>query len=884
MLDERKKQNLKYSTVALPNAVNETHGYHLGCYRRFMALSQKQREKMIESSKQDKKVAAGKSKMRTRSSITAPKPTSNTGVFPSVCLFCCSQRKKFKGVDQKLLHVTEDSLQSSIEGYAKDMNDEEMLIRMSTIDFSTKEVKYHKVCRTNYQNRAYAVNCEREKKNPAAGKTEIETANGESSSSGSSNWHTERHLHNQAFQALKTYIGDTIVDKKEVHLLSDLNSYYESILRDIGGPDAKHMKSSAQRLEKKIHKKLPYLAIEKGKTKRGNVVYLSTLSKEEALRKQYCTVTKDNVQIRNIALKLREAILEAETKKLPENLTLEDIKEGEVKVPEVVNQFMSYVIGGPDKRKWKNTTKKVRIQSLGDDLVFCSTSGLKKPRKHLELSVALKSLTGSKKTVRLMNKLGHCASYTTEEELETELTIEANKNDDVTPFGMERSADSGMGCAWDNYDRNVETVNGDATPHDTVGIAYQTVSNTNVQSSETNTETPSNSAVRRDPEIMDSSPASDLNHDGKTVVNDPCSSTDGVEQPSKRKKRKRTYEATGLDIPVYRKKPKMVASAYVPLDDQRRKRYEPIDDELLESWKKDILWMADVATNSEDSTPMWVGWNASLLPRDDTRQVVEYVKQINQSPTSHSVVIETLRRSKKLAAESNKKSIVVTYDLAIAKMAMSIQAEESPEFDDVFVALGSFHIELAFFSACGKIINESGAPHFLNELEILKSGSLNGFIKGKSYNRCKRVHEYLSLAMESLHFEALLQKFDYPEEMVSVIRKEIERLKKDPTAFEYSREIEDFFQAYDEFSRESLRGEHGKTGMLWMQYIDMIHLYREFTRSVRVGDIDAYIRCLPKLANYFFALNHPNYARWLVQYHNNLLLLQDTHPEVYAEF
>ena len=64
----------------------------------------------------------------------------------------------------------------------------------------------------------------------------------------------------------------------------------------------------------------------------------------------------------------------------------------------------------------------------------------------------------------------------------------------------------------------------------------------------------------------------------------------------------------------------------------------------------------------------------------------------------------------------------------------------------------------------------------------------------------------------------------------------------------------------------------------------MIHLYREFTRSVRVGDIDAYIRCLPKLANYFFALNHPNYARWLVQYHNNLLLLQDTHPEVYAEF
>ena len=84
---------------------------------------------------------------------------------------------------------------------------------------------------------------------------------------------------------------------------------------------------------------------------------------------------------------------------------------------------------------------------------------------------------------------------------------------------------------------------------------------------------------------------------------------------------------------------------------------------------------------------------------------------------------------------------------------MTIQAAESPEFDNVFVALGSFHIELAFFSALGKIVKESGATHFLGELEILKSGSLNGFIKGKSYNRCKRIHEYLSLSMESLHFE-----------------------------------------------------------------------------------------------------------------------------------
>ena len=42
--------------------------------------------------------------------------------------------------------------------------------------------------------------------------------------------------------------------------------------------------------------------------------------------------------------------------------------------------------------------------------------------------------------------------------------------------------------------------------------------------------------------------------------------------------------------------------------------------------------------------------------------------------------------------------------------------------------------------------------------------------------------------------------------------------------------------------------------MFWMQYVEMMHLYRELTRSIRVGDIDAYIESLPKFSNYFFKL------------------------------
>ena len=121
---------------------------------------------------------------------------------------------------------------------------------------------------------------------------------------------------------------------------------------------------------------------------------------------------------------------------------------------------------------------------------------------------------------------------------------------------------------------------------------------------------------------------------------------------------------------------------------------------------------------------------------------------------------------------------MVTHDLPIATMAMQIQAKESPKFNEIFVALGSFHIELAFFSALGKLISESGAPYFLTESGIFQKGSLNGFLKGKHYNRCKKFHEYLSLSMECLHFESFLETLVCPENIVEAITLELDGIRK----------------------------------------------------------------------------------------------------------
>ena len=93
-----------------------------------------------------------------------------------------------------------------------------------------------------------------------------------------------------------------------------------------------------------------------------------------------------------------------------------------------------------------------------------------------------------------------------------------------------------------------------------------------------------------------------------------------------------------------------------------------------------------------------------------------------------------MKRAQKIAEENRKQEICVTYDLAIAKIALQLQEKKVPKFVNVFVALGGFHTEMAAFAVFGKYIAESD---ILNECNIIEKGSLKPFISGKGCKRTK---------------------------------------------------------------------------------------------------------------------------------------------------
>ncbi|GBP63869.1 hypothetical protein EVAR_39530_1 [Eumeta japonica] len=71
---------------------------------------------------------------------------------------------------------------------------------------------------------------------------------------------------------------------------------------------------------------------------------------------------------------------------------------------------------------------------------------------------------------------------------------------------------------------------------------------------------------------------------------------------------------------------------------------------------------------------MWVGYKAKILRDDSKIEKVECLTQINNTPTDPGFVKETMRRSLQIASECGKNFFSVTYDLAIAKIALRIQS------------------------------------------------------------------------------------------------------------------------------------------------------------------------------------------------------------------
>lgn len=642
----------KYFAIILPDLYNEsTDGYHPQCYKNFTALH------VLTTETADDKEQASSHVLRSK---TDEVTLSSTGVFPRLCLFCNNKTKyagKGKAKEQLGSCETVESA-SAIKKAATILKDEVMQARIIDIDMIAKEVKYHHSCRKAYLQRAQRDHLP-------------QTTS------------TKSDKHSYAFEQLRAHIQRTLIENEGAELLTSLHAKYMGYIHD------NESSYSAQSLCQKIIKTFPALQQTKLSNKSGIVMFNCSLTPEQAIRR----ATFDEHNLKETAFYLRSLILgtASEQKGLPNPITAEGLAEGIVDTPLPLLNFFRLIVAGSETLT-EHTER--QAQALCDDVMFITSRGKAKPAKHLCLGLGIKSLTGSRRIIEILNRFGHCISYHTIESIETELATTITERHHALPDGMAQQSGLCTGLAWDNYDENNETLSGSETLHDTVGICYQNMKNMREEESQEESQ-----------HVFESQR--------------PLTQTD------RRMKKLRSFQIQQNTLEPYRKKPKVDFFQY-----SIKENAKPLN--LVKVQNRDTLWMIMSAMGP---TPMWTGWNSQLTNDPLPKQKVLYMNSINLPPTRLDVVLETMKISQKVARECGEENIIVHYDLAIAKPALQIQAAESPRFDNLFIAFGPFHICLAYFGALGYIIESSGGPEILTETDVLAPGSLNGFLSGRHYNR-----------------------------------------------------------------------------------------------------------------------------------------------------
>jgi len=293
--------------------------------------------------------------------------------------------------------------------------------------------------------------------------------------------------------------------------------------------------------------------------------------------------------------------------------------------------------------------------------------------------------------------------------------------------------------------------------------------------------------------------------------------------------------------------------------------------------KLDKVWMMGHCLGANDMR-MWSGFNARFHQDALPKQNVYYMPNLDKAPTKDDVVAETMRISKRCAEECGQMYALVTYDLDVAKKAHKIQVTDQPEFDDVFIMFGMFHIQLCHFRSIGKMIAESGGPELLIESGVLASNSLRGLIECYNFNRCKRLHQMFALAMEILHFRQFLSEYPEKDQVLDELK-----VFKFTTPMEIDTVCEsdtfrDVYRAYDEYTNQTLEGTQGPTPQFWMMYVKLVELYRIVDRACRENDVELFTMALTELTDLFFAMNRQNYARWMAKYRLDLMNIEITHP------
>ena len=255
----------------------------------------------------------------------------------------------------------------------------------------------------------------------------------------------------------------------------------------------------------------------------------------------------------------------------------------------------------------------------------------------------------------------------------------------------------------------------------------------------------------------------------------------------------------------------------------------------------DVLWK--VCWPLKPDRPGWSGFMQVVEKEEHKgKATVRFLPMLDMDLTDMSCIYSTLQFLTSECAR-HKCTPIVTFDSPLywkARIIISNEADGS-SLKRIVLDLGGFHTMLSFLGSIGHVMHNSGLSEILKVVYGENAGK--AISKGKSYARAIRAHLMTTLALHAL----LLQE-TYGIPLTSGERDEGYRAPPDlQNAVEFFNHVRDgesltacqevvLRRIWDNLKETEKRLEKNPTAALFLEYVGMVDLLRDFVRAQRTGD------------------------------------------------
>ncbi|GBM02352.1 hypothetical protein AVEN_31260-1 [Araneus ventricosus] len=272
----------------------------------------------------------------------------------------------------------------------------------------------------------------------------------------------------------------------------------------------------------------------------------------------------------------------------------------------------------------------------------------------------------------------------------------------------------------------------------------------------------------------------------------------------------------------------------------------------------DVLWIY-AKCKEVLQIPGWNGFMDLLTQHEDHfKSHVMYLPFINSPANNYYTIYTTLLYVLEDSIKYGHVTCIITFDQPLyikAKQIVASSAENSG-ISKIVARLRGFHMCVSFLGSIGFIMAGSGLKEVLSS--IYASNSVDKILTGHAYSRAVRGHTLLLIALSKIIFSEMNLTSEEQQFMDAYLNDWHEAMP----SFSKVEELRILNDVKKKYKNKCLQlKETGPTSKLWVQYLDMVLVLKDFIRAERMGDWRAYLSTIKRMIPYFHATGHFLYAK-----------------------